>query len=137
MDNSNTAAYHIHTKYKTATGTFKKELTTWYYWFLFSQIWVRKIKSWETQDIRIWWHVPVVTSVGCTRTKRWKLQEVNGISTFCVYGCACVIFQGTTLCSKNNPQYSKEWMWNEHTDVAWVFHKYNFDIMGYLNVPCA
>jgi hypothetical protein len=28
MDNSNTAAYHIHTKYKTATGTFKKELTT-------------------------------------------------------------------------------------------------------------
>jgi hypothetical protein len=25
-------------------------------------------------------------------------------------------------------------MWDEHKDVAGVFHEYNLDIMGYLNV---
>jgi hypothetical protein len=82
------------------------------------------------------WDILLWHRWGVSGPKDGSCKNLMGYQTsVCMCVHACVIFQGTTLCSKNNPKYSKEWMWDEHTDVAWVFHKYNFDIMGYLHVP--
>jgi hypothetical protein len=137
MDNSNTAAYHIHTKYKTAIGTYKKQLTTRYYWVLIFQNMGQQNKKLSNT-----WHPDMMTCdimISCCDISGVYQEDgicknLMGYPIFvCMWVQAFVIFQGRTLRSKNNPKYSKKWMWNEHMNVAWVFH--NVDIMGYLNIP--